>query len=57
MILRWSGSAWTRVTSPAGSDLYGIGFSAAGYGWAVGTTGPASSPKTLILHWNGSSWK
>jgi hypothetical protein len=46
------GTAWA-----AGSAGRSLIMRWTGYGWAVGTTGPASSPKTLILHWNGSSWK
>jgi hypothetical protein len=56
LILRWNGTAWTRVASPSpGSNdtLDGLGFSSASYGWAVGTSGP----DTLVLHWNGSTWK
>jgi hypothetical protein len=25
--------------------------------WAVGQTGTAGRIKTLILHWNGTTWK
>jgi hypothetical protein len=56
LILRWNGSAWTRVASPSpGPDdtLDGLGFSSARDGWAVGSSGS----DTLILHWNGGAWK
>jgi hypothetical protein len=56
LILRWNGSAWTRVASPSpgsGDTLDGLGFSSARDGWAVGSSGS----DTLILHWNGSTWK
>jgi hypothetical protein len=54
LILRWTGKAWARMGSPgAGTAVSGLGFSAASYGWAVGTRGSAA----LILHWNGSTWK
>jgi hypothetical protein len=54
LILRWTGKAWARISSPhAGSAVNGLGFSAASYGWAVG----ASGSDTLVLHWNGSTWK
>jgi hypothetical protein len=58
LIMRWAGTAWTRVTSPGtGEGINGLAFSASGYGWAVGQTFPASgSPKTVILHWNGTTW-
>ena len=51
LILRWTGTAWARISSPGGS-IDGLGFPAASYGWAVGTSGS----DTLVLHWNGSSW-
>jgi hypothetical protein len=57
MILRWNGREWTRVASPGSGWIDGLGFSAAGYGWAVGNTETSSGvEKTLILHWNGHDW-
>jgi len=57
MILRWNGQEWTRIASPGSGGIYGLGFSAAGYGWAVGVAPtPSGTGKTLILHWNGHSW-
>jgi hypothetical protein len=60
LIVRWSGRKWARVASPNDgpeTDLYGIGFSAAKYGWAVGYSFSSSgTAKTVILHWNGRSW-
>jgi hypothetical protein len=53
LIARWNGKTWARVKVPGGSyDLAGLGFAAAGNGWAVGARGA----DTLILHWNGHSW-
>jgi hypothetical protein len=55
LILRWNGTAWTRVASPSpgtGDTLLGLGFSSARDGWAVGSSGS----DTLILHWNGTRW-
>jgi hypothetical protein len=55
LILRWNGSAWTRVASPSpgsGDTLDGLGFSSERDGWAVGSSGS----DTLILHWNGKAW-
>jgi len=53
LLWRWTGSTWARVTIPDGTyDLNGLGFAAAGNGWAVGARGA----DTLILHWNGHSW-
>jgi hypothetical protein len=56
MLMRWDGKAWTRVASPGtGEVLNGIAFSAATYGWAVGST-TAASQRTVILYWNGKTW-
>ena len=53
LLWRWTGKTWASVTIPGGtSDLSGLGFAAAGNGWAVGAAGA----DTLILHWNGHSW-
>ncbi len=61
---RWNGTAWNRVSSPSDgkeASLYGVDATSSRDAWAVGAyqtvTGSASSDKTLILHWNGSSWK
>lgn len=58
LIMRWNGREWTRVTSPSPDDrLAGLAFSAAKYGWAVGSIYNSSgNPQTVILHWNGSTW-
>ena len=53
LITRWTGKTWASVKVPSGSyQLAGLGFAAAGNGWAVGARGA----DTLILHWNGHSW-
>jgi hypothetical protein len=63
LILRWNGTAWTRVPSPSpGLDdqLAGVTATSAGSAWAVGSTGSGTSSstdgKTLILRWNGNAW-
>jgi hypothetical protein len=57
LIMRWAGQAWVRVTSPGTSAmLNGLAFSASNYGWAVGQS-TSDSPRTVILHWNGSAWQ
>ncbi|MCW2931334.1 MAG: hypothetical protein JWM19_2296 [Actinomycetia bacterium] len=58
LIMRWNGHQWGRVSSPAtAGQLTGLGFATLKYGWAVGETDPyTSAPKTLIEHWNGSTW-
>ena len=59
MIVRWNGREWTRVTAPASTaQLSGIGFSTASFGWAVGSASSKSGgTRTLILHWNGTTWR
>jgi len=60
LILRWNGTAWARVPSPApvgDAELHGVTATSASSAWAVGCTGCfTSSPKTLILRWNGKVW-
>jgi hypothetical protein len=60
LIVRWNGREWIRVTSPnpgPENQLYGIRFSAANYGWAVGYSRTSSgATRTVILHWNGHGW-
>jgi hypothetical protein len=58
LVMRWNGAEWIRVTSPGTSeDLYGLSFSAARYGWAVGSTlSTSGSTRTVIMHWNGTAW-
>jgi Protein kinase domain len=45
-----------RSFSIAGS-LTGVAATSADNAWAVGSTGSDLSPKLLIAHWNGTSWK
>lgn len=57
LIMRWDGSAWKLVASPAlssanGGELHAVTAIAANDVWAVGDN--TGSP--LIEHWNGSSW-
>src|SRR5215469_8822014 len=55
LTVRWNGTAWTQVASPApaGSSLSGVAATSATNAWAVGSTG---SGKTLIVRWNGTAW-
>jgi len=60
-ILRWDGSAWSRVPSPApGSQSYLSDVSVApdGTAWAVGSCEciPSQVYSGMILRWNGSTW-
>ena len=48
-ILRWDGSSWSKVDTPASDALYGISMPAENDGWAVGADG-------RLLRWNGSAW-
>jgi hypothetical protein len=65
LIEHWDGTAWTRVPSPNpggsgnGNFLFGVAAVSAANVWAVGgyVTGPTFVHKTLILHWNGSTWR
>jgi hypothetical protein len=62
VILRWNGTAWARVASPeprASSGLFGVATTAGGRAWAVGSTTNKNraQDQTLILRWNGTSWK
>jgi hypothetical protein len=37
--------------------LYGVAALSARSAWAVGLSGIGAANKTLILHWNGRTWK
>ena len=59
----WNGTSWKRVASPdpagAGRDnlLLGVTAISARNAWAVGYLDNGTTWRTLIEHWNGSSWK
>jgi hypothetical protein len=65
VILRWNGKTWRRQSSPNGTGgtlVDGVAAHSARSAWAVGFSGcgcgPGAPPmKTLILRWNGSSWR
>jgi hypothetical protein len=64
LAVRWNGTTWKRVTTPrfrGATALGGVAASSARDAWAVGEYGADfsgdSTGKTLILHWNGRSWK
>jgi hypothetical protein len=60
----WDGSSWSVVPSPdpGGGDnfLFAVRAASPVDVWAVGdfvdTSGPSQVAKTLILHWDGTSW-
>ena len=62
LILRWNGTTWATVASPdpggtTGTALNGVSALSPSDAWAVGSTDPfGSHGKTVILHWNGTSW-
>ncbi len=63
LILHWNGSAWARVPSPDPSGpaldqiLYGVAAVSAANAWAVGHFFTGAVEKSMILHWDGTSWK
>ena len=63
LIVHWNGSAWTQVPSPNVSGatqnvLKAVRGSSATNVWAVGYFVNSNNvDQTLILHWNGTSWK
>jgi hypothetical protein len=55
-IMHWDGADWSAVIlfsekPPCRCSLYGMQFSAADDGWAVG-----GGEQTLIMHWDGAEW-
>jgi hypothetical protein len=62
LVLHWNGTAWTQVASPSvgvHSGLLGVTALSGTNAWAVGGVYPnnhALVDKTLVLHWNGSTW-
>jgi hypothetical protein len=63
-IVHWNGHTWQQVPSPTpktGGALFGVTAVSANDAWAVGCAGNCfqgfGGIKTLILHWNGVSWK
>ena len=57
--LRWDGSSWTSVASPAlaGATLDGVTCISSGSCWAIGGVGNGQAfPRPLIARWNGSGW-
>src|SRR5215467_2776206 len=61
LIAHWNGTSWTKVPSPnpgsSGSGLSGVAATSTANAWAVGSyfSGTGVS-RTLIAHWNGTSW-
>ena len=62
MILHWNGRTWKLVASPSpggahDSELTAVTVVSPSSAWAVGDYFTAAAEKTLILHWNGKSWR
>ena len=58
VFMRWDGTRWRYLPSPAGT-VGGLAVISARDIWVVGAKGPMkSAPKyrTLAEHWNGSKW-
>lgn len=65
LVLHWNGTTWARVASPSpgpapvADDLYGVDAVSPADAWAVGdlgSNGPGPTLKTVVLHWNGTTW-
>jgi hypothetical protein len=60
---RWNGSTWKQVptANPSGQThgnlLLGVTALSASNAWAVGYTDTGTTWKTLVEHWNGTTWK
>lgn len=64
LIQHWDGTQWTIVSSPSPdgqiNELHGVAALSADDVWAVGYRGGTSNEtplETLILHWDGTSWR
>lgn len=62
VIEHWNGSRWKLVPSPSPTGtayLFSVAAASARSAWAVGLSGGVLSakPKTVTLHWNGTTWK
>jgi hypothetical protein len=58
----WNGTSWSRSRTPdpagsaLGNHLYAVAARSASDVWAVGDDG-SYPPSSLVLHWNGSTWR
>jgi len=63
LIVHWNGSAWKQVPSPnpggptRDQELTSVASVSAKDAWAVGFYYNGSFDQSIILHWNGTSWK
>jgi hypothetical protein len=66
LLLHWNGTSWTRAPSPSpspggptgGSFLNGVDMAATADVWSAGGTffDGTGRERTLLLHWNGTTW-
>jgi hypothetical protein len=65
LIEHWNGKNWKQVPSPSpyrphgDNELAGVAATSSRNAWAVGSgeARPASAPRTLIEHWDGTAWR
>lgn len=62
LVVHWTGAGWERMGSrdrQGSTDLYGIAARGPSDVWAVGSSSADGflTTRTVIEHWNGSSWK
>src|SRR5258707_7657680 len=63
LIVHWNGSVWKVVASPnvggvsRENFLTSVVAISAQNIWAVGSHNNGTADRTLIMHWNGSSWR
>jgi len=62
LLLHWNGTTWTQTASPIANlhngNLTGVSGASPTDVWAVGqySSGKGGFFKTLVLHWNGTTW-
>jgi hypothetical protein len=61
LIVHWNGTSWKTVASPDPGNppdamLFGVAAGPHGTAWAVGDYYLGVVARSLILHWNGTSW-
>jgi hypothetical protein len=63
LILHWDGEAWKRVRAPLPAArrtpflLHDVVALSSTDAWAVGVVALRHSHRTLVMHWDGESWK
>jgi hypothetical protein len=63
LILHWNGTSWKIQKSPdaggssVANSLWAVAAISSTDAWAVGTDQDGPNYRTLVLHWNGVSWR